>query len=185
MIWQQRVKNIILELPLKQQLDYFFGFPELTQLHRRFEICKIACENDNVQILKHFYNSSIHCDYLLHRSTITNSVNCVYWLIQNTPVKDWNWGLTGACYSGNIHIIKLMVRNGAWDWGRGILSATQSPNCSITVIKFLTFYLKKEKCIEMLNFINIGLMYSFSLNNMDVFEYLLKIKIDEKLKTYR
>lgn len=172
-----QIKKIINELPLHQKLNYFQGFPELLTQYPIGEVCRCACEENNVKVLELFYNPTIHCNYLLHRACVMGSVECVYWLIKNTKICDWNWGLVGACHSGNIQLVDLMIRKGARDWRRGILSATQSPNCSMAIVQLLTL---KHNRID--TYIDMALNYSYVFGNMEVFEYLLKIKIENYVR---
>jgi hypothetical protein len=38
---------------------------------------------------------------------------------------DWNWGLIGACWSGHLVLVILMIEHGATDWNRGLYYACQ------------------------------------------------------------
>ncbi|MFB5622743.1 MAG: hypothetical protein ACE5RH_01995, partial [Nitrosarchaeum sp.] len=44
---------------------------------------------------------------------------------------DWNWGLEGACKGGNIDIVKLMIKKGAYDWDSGLYGACEGRHMNI------------------------------------------------------
>jgi len=45
---------------------------------------------------------------------------------------DWNSGLCGACYNGNMDIVNLMIKKGATDWTSALLYAYTANNLEAT-----------------------------------------------------
>ena len=87
---------------------------------------KVAIIEDEIS----YITFDVICKYN-HKSMIKLIINKVVQIHKNENILNWDEGLYGACFNGDMEIINLMIKKGANDWDVGLNGACYGGNMEI------------------------------------------------------
>src|SRR5579875_418558 len=154
-----------------------------------------ACYKGHLNIINFLIGTVENLSLALRNACKSKNRNIVNFIFEQNKIYDINYGLYGACYSGDIKLVNLVIKKGATDWNYGAVGACRGGKIETLKIminnganeydKFFNSACKNGS-IEIITFLlrfspnfNIALFYATKYGKYNIVEYLIDKYTDD------